>query len=340
MKYEDALRTSLDSCWSYVYHKYTVNPSIMTMAITVTGLQYSFCPFALNKRTDGALAGLIDTSDITEGYNDLSIEGALPEDCADANIALTLLPYDFPIINKAYKPSVYVSTIRNFEQRTKDTIAMIEVGRLACHKFFNGLRMLPVYHKCTVTALMHQLYEQLDDDPNFDTSYRAEEFRRMAGPSDKEYLYLLTKLNDLLVKELYEPLHLTDPDAIYYLYRDTNRFCEEYRMDGAKREVVSLYRDCFLPFYRKIYAHVMHYGNQRFLRIDDSREEVLNALREMKNGSDYGITVSMTSFPKGSNNLNDAEFEGSDAIEYNQGPCSVGMSSIYFMKLGGNDESI
>ena len=96
MKYEDALRTSLDSCWSYVYHKYKVNPSIMTMAITVTGLQYSFCPFALNKRTDGALAGLIDTSDITEGYNDLSIEGALPEDCADANIALTLLPYDFP----------------------------------------------------------------------------------------------------------------------------------------------------------------------------------------------------------------------------------------------------
>lgn len=115
MKYEDALRTSLDSCWSYVYHKYTVNPSIMTMAITVTGLQYSFCPFALNKHTDGALAGLIDTSDITDGYSDLSLEGALPEDCADANIALTLLPYDFPIINKAYKPSVYVSTIRNFE---------------------------------------------------------------------------------------------------------------------------------------------------------------------------------------------------------------------------------
>lgn len=109
MKYEDALRSSLDSCWSYVYHKYTVNPSIMTMAITVTGLQYSFCPFVLNKHTDGALTGLIDTSDITDGFNDLSLEGSLPEDCTDVNSALVLLPYDFPIINKAYNIGIRIN---------------------------------------------------------------------------------------------------------------------------------------------------------------------------------------------------------------------------------------
>lgn len=338
MKYEDALRTSLDSCWSYVYHKYRINPSIMSMSVSVNGLQYSFYPFEISKYLDGELAGMLQLNYIDNGYNWLSLEGALPEDYRDNQIGVMRIPYSVPVINKIYEPCMYVSTVRDFEQRTKDTIAMYETGRLACHKFFNGLRMLPVYHKFTITSMMHQLYEEMDDDPNFDTSYQAEEFRRMAGPSDKEYLYLMTKLNDLLIRDLYEPLHLTDPDAIYYLYRDINGFCEEYKMDGAKREVLTLYRDCFLPFYRKIYAHVMHYGNQRFLRIDESREEIINSLRDMKAGQDYGITVSMQSLPDGSIDPNNLEFDGSEAIEYNQGPCSVGMSSIYFMKLGGDNE--
>lgn len=338
MKYEDALQSSLDSCWSYVYHKYKINPSVMSMAITVTGLQYAFYPFEIPKSDDPELAGMLDLNYIDNGYNGLSLEGALSEDYDDANIAVMKIPQPVPVINKVYEPSIYISVVRNFEQRTKDTVAMYELGRLACHKFFNGLRVIPVYHECTVTALMYKLYEQLDDDPNFDTSYQAEEFRRMAGPSDKEYLYLITKLNALLKTELYEPFHLNDPDAIYYLYRDINGFCEEYQMAGPQREVITLYRDCFRPFYERIYSHVMHYGNERFMRIDDSREEILDSLRDMKNGDDYGITVSMQTMPNGSNDPNDLEFQGSEAIEYNQGPCSVGMSSIYFMKLGGDDE--
>ena len=43
---------------------------------------------------------------------------------------------------------------------------------------------------------------------------------------------------------------------------------------------------------------------------------------------------------KNSSNPKEPEFSGYHAIEINQAPCSVGMSSIYFMTNGGKDEQV
>ena len=334
MKYEDALKTSLQACWSYVYHKYRINPSVISMAVTSKGIEYALYPFPLETTDNGSVKLLIET-----GYILLSIEGINPEDAKDSTSFE--LPYKPDIINQVHSPHIMVGIVRGFEQRTKDACALYEIGRLACHKFFSKLKYVDAYNHCAISALMRALIDKLEDDPNFDTSEDACDFRREVGPSNDEYLYLLTKLNRMLTEELYEPLHLTDPDAIYYLYQDIDGFCKDYNMDAPKREVLTLYRDCFRPLYDRIYSHVIHYGNEKFIRNDNSRDEIISSLKDMKDGKETELRVCMyDNLEDDPLNPEEIGFQGYHAIEANQAPCSVGMSSIYFMSIGGTDEQV
>ena len=112
-------------------------------------------------------------------------------------------------------------------------------------------------------------------------------------------------------------------------------------MDAPKREVITLYRDCFRPLYDRIYAHVIHYGNEKFIRNDNSRDEIISSLKDMKDGKETELRVYMYDEPEdNSSNPEEVGFQGYRAIEANQAPCSVGMSSIYFMTMGGNDEQV
>ena len=334
MKYEDALKTSLQACWSYVYHKYRINPSIISIGLTARAAEYTMYPFVLD--TDD---GLMTLNYITKGYHELSTEGMNPED--ENDYTSFVFPIYPNIINKVHRPRIMIGVVRGVEQRTKDACAIYQIGRLACHKFFAGLNKIEQYKDCVIGKLLLQFVTELESDPNFDTTDGRCDYRREVGTSDDEYLYLVTALNNMLIEKLYKPLHLTDPDAIYYLYHDIDGFCKEYEMDAPKREVVTLYRDCFRPLYDRIYAHVIHYGNEKFIRNDDSREEIISSLKEMKDGSGAELRVCMYD-DLGDNPSNPEEigFKGYHAIEENQAPCSVGMSSIYFMTMGGNDEQV
>ena len=334
MQYDDALKTSLQACWSYVYHKYRINPSIISIGLFADRAGYIIYPFELDK--DGELVNL---NYIVNGYHELSTEGMNPED--EDNYTSFVFPAYPNIINKVHRPRIMIGIVRGFEQRTKDACAICQIGRLACHKFFNGLKKIEQYKNFAIGELLAQFITDLESDPNFDTSDDRCDFRREVGTSDDEYLYLITALNNTLIEKLYKPLHLTDPDAIYYLYHDIDGFCKEYNMDAPKREVVTLYRDCFRPLYDRIYAHVIHYGNEKFIRNDDSREEIISSLKEMKDGSSVDLRVCMyDKSEKNSSNPEEPEFSGYHAIEVNQAPCSVGMSSIYFMTNGGKDEQV
>ena len=75
MKYEDALKTSLQACWGYVYHKYRINPSIISVGLTAIAAEYTMYPFVLDKDDE-----FVNLNYIVNGYHELSTEGMNPED--------------------------------------------------------------------------------------------------------------------------------------------------------------------------------------------------------------------------------------------------------------------
>ena len=117
MKYEDALKTSLQACWSYVYHKYRINPSIISVGLIANRAEYIMYPFALDK--DGELVNL---NYIVNGYHELSTEGMNPED--ENDYTSFVFPAYPNIINRVHRPRIMIGIVRGFEQRTKDACAI------------------------------------------------------------------------------------------------------------------------------------------------------------------------------------------------------------------------
>lgn len=333
MKYEDALQSSLESCWSYVYHKYPILPMIISYAITSKGCSFGLSPF---KITRNYKEGYLNVKYIGEGIIDLCREGSLKSDLRYSNNKTFHLPTRFACACPIFEPTVVASVIRGYEQRTKDAIKLYDEIVAASGKFVRNVATVSKIGLLDIRILLAATTKVLHDDGRFDLSENASDTRSFFGMSPSEYIETLTLANATFMEKLYEPLHLIDPDAIYYLFRDIDGFCKEYEMSATYREVLTLYIKCFKPVYEKIYAHVMHYGNEKFMRWSDTDGNISNVIHALHdNPNKKSAKISMTD-----DESNGKGFIGSRAVEMNQGPCSLGMSNIYIMtRKGMNDNA-
>lgn len=333
MEYEDALNSSIEMGYSYMFHKYQIAPSIISFSSVIQGTRTGIYPFQIPYEEDKISEDhhIIDMDCIGTEISCLATEGYMESD-GDLNDS-RLTPFSVPIpdvgiiTNQQFRPFYNFLGVSGFENRTKDAVAVFKKINKAAKKFMFSLvdidRQIGVnsFIIKAIKAVIPCGYPSGEDDERRRITY---------GMSDSEYLFVLSKINYLIRTEIYEPYHLTDPDALYYLFRDFDGFCKEYEMDGVKREVVDLYRRCFKDVYVDIYVHIMHWGNFKYMR--SLKHEKL----EMFNDVVLKVTRSNTDEIYGFGFTGDGA-DISTAIEI---PCSMGATSLFIMKekKGYNNE--
>lgn len=333
MDYNDALDTSIDSGFSYVFHKYRILPSIITATALLNGTRTEVYPFQIPYLEDEEMSKrhILDMERIGDEISLLSIEGYMESngDLDDKRIATFRVPIPNAgvVMNPKFYPCYNFIGIAGFEQRTRDAARLVRKISKSAKYFMTSLTRID--QDLSVNNLIAEALGRCVNDGYCisDTDCKR---RILYGMNDAEYLFVLSMINQVLYEKVYEPFHLTDPDAVHYLCQDFNGFCKEYKMDGKKREVVDLYRKCFQNRYIDLYTHVMHWGNIKYMR-------------SLKHDAISRFSDDVTKVIQSNNEeLCSFGFTG-DGYETSQAigtPCSMGATNLFIMKMkkGSQDE--